>query len=115
METTKIVKIMEDLLRRAAEAQVVEIQVAVAPVEEIQVAVAPVEEIQVAVAPVEVAPRRQEAEVRPQNHVSTTKTKTETGATLHQRKDGALDCFEGCDSYHFILILFACLLSFSSV
>jgi len=105
METIKIVEIMEDLLRRAAEAQVVETQVAVAPVVEIQVAVAPVE----------VAPRRQEAEVRPQNHVSTTKTKTETGATLHQRKDGALDCFEGCDSYHFILILFACLLSFSSV
>jgi hypothetical protein len=59
METIKIVEMPEDLLRRVVEAQVVEIQVAVAQVVEIQVAVAPVE----------VAPRRQEAEVRPQNHV----------------------------------------------
>jgi phage tail tube protein FII len=121
MEMVKIVEMTEDLLRRVVEAPVVvtqvveaqveETQVAVAQVEETQVAVVQVEETQVAAVQVEVAHRLQEAEARQQKHVSTTKTKTATGVTLHQQKGGALDCFEGCDSNHFILILSACLFS----
>lgn len=86
----------EALLHQVAVVRVVETQV-----EEIKTEGALVEVAHQAVAVVQqaVAVVRQAVAVQPnqRNFVSTTKTRTEIGATHRQQRDGVLDCFERFD------------------
>lgn len=86
----------EVLLHQMAVVRVVETQVEEIKTEGVLVEVAH----QAAGAQQEVAVQ-QEAAAQPyqRNFVSTTKTRTEIGATRRQQRDGVLDCFERFDLF----------------
>ena len=81
----------EVLLHQVAVVRVVETQV-----EEIKTEGALVEVAHQAVAVVQQAVA---AQPNQRNFVSTTKTRTEIGATRRQQRDGVLDCFERFDLF----------------
>ena len=79
--------------------QVVVVRVVETQVEEIKTEGALVEVAHQAAAAQQVAAVQQEVAAQPnqRNFASTTKTRTEIGATRRQQKDGVLDCFERFD------------------
>lgn len=86
----------EVLLHQVAVVRVVETQV-----EEIKTEGALVEVAQQAAAVQQEAAAQLAVAAQPQqrNFVSTTKTRTEIGATRRQQRDGVLDCFERFDLF----------------